>query len=413
MSWFNPWGKSGSTGNTRKTGYQNDSPSSYSSPSAAPVTFDTAMTVSAWFASIRLLSETIASMPIKIYERNSDGSRSETHDYQPFRTLKYQPNRYQTKVEFFETLMLNLTVSGNAYIELKRTARGIVSYLPLQSSQMQVSLKRDGDIEYKYSDLNSSSRIIPSENMWHIRLFGNGVVGMSPLGYARQALGIALASENRSGKIAKNGGKMGLGITFDKFLTEPQRETVKKGSANDLANGDSVAVLEGGMGIKEFGMNSKDMQLLESRQFSTADVARFTGVPSVLINDTSGSTVWGSGIEQIIKGFEKLGLNPYATRIESGFKRWIMPVEDWDRYDVEFDFDSLLRPDRKTRIEANATAINSGQMTPNEARNSEGLPDQDGGDIIYLNGSLMPSGIKSESALVEMPVQIEVDDEND
>ncbi len=413
MSWFNPWGKSGSNGNTRKTGYQNEMPSSYSSESAAPVTFDTAMTVSAWFASIRLLSETIASMPIKLYKRNPDGSRTEVLDYQPFRTLKNQPNRYQTKVEFFETLMLNLTVNGNAYIELIRTSRGVVSYLPLQSSQMQVSLKRDGDIEYKYSDLNSSTRIIPSKNMWHIRLFGNGVVGMSPLGYARQALGIAIASENRSGKLAKNGGKMGGAIKTDKMLKPEQRTMFKSGAAKDIVEGDSVAILEMGVEYQEFGMNSKDMQLLESRQFSTADVARFTGVPSVLINDTSGSTVWGSGIEQIIKGFEKLGLNPYATRIESGFKRWIIPIEDWDKYDIEFDFDSLLRPDRKTRIEANATAINSGQLTPNEARNSEGLPDEEGGDIIYLNGSLMPSGIKSESAPEEAPVQIEVDDEND
>jgi len=365
MAW-NIFGLFGS-GNTRKQGYQDENPNQYSSESAATVTFDTAMTVSAWFASIRLLTETIGSMPLKIYKKNPDGSRSEIHDYQPFRTLIYQPNRYQTKVEFFETVMLNLTVSGNAYIEVSKTPRGVSSYSPLQSAQMTVKLLPDGDIKYEYADLNSSSRIIPSNKMWHIRLFGNGLIGMSPLGYARQALGISLASEDRTGKIAKNGGKMGGAITVDKFLQPLQRD-VMKSSANDMVSGDTVAVLEGGVGYQNIGMSAQDMQLLENRKFSTGDVARFTGVPSVLINDTSGSTVWGSGIEQIIKGFEKLGLNPYATRIESGFKRWIMPMEDWDTHDIEFDFDSLLRPDRKTRFEANSMAINSGQLMPNEAR---------------------------------------------
>ena len=391
MAWYNPftWG----SGNTRKQGYQDSRPGVYPSDPAANVTFDTAMTVSAFWASTRLLTETVSSMPIKCYRRMPDGSRAEDRDYSIWRALNYQPNRYQTRTEFFESLMLNLVTDGNAYIELKRTPRGISSYLPLMSSQMQVKLKETGEISYEYTDFNSEKRVIPASKIWHIKLFGNSIVGMSPLSYARQSLGVSIAADNRIGKLAKNGGKSSGILAIDKVLAEDQRLALRK-NMQDIAEGDvdTLKILEAGMTFQQISLSPQDMQLLESRRFQVEDVARFMGVPSVLINDTSGSTTWGSGIEQLIKGFHKLNLKPYLERIESSLKRHIIPMEDWDSVDIEFDFDSLLRADRETRIKTNSTAVNSGQMTPNEARNSEGLEDKEGGDEIYLNGSLNPSG---------------------
>ena len=393
MSWYNPLSWFGSSGNMRHQGYQNENPGTYSSESAAPVTFDTAMSVSSFWACTRILTETIGSMPIRCYKRMPDGSRQEDREYPLWRTLNYQPNRYQTKVEFFESIMMNLVTDGNAYVELMRTPRGISSFLPLMSSQMRVKLLPNGEISYEYTDFNSEKRIIPASNIWHIRLFGNSIVGMSPLGYARQSLGISIASDNRVGKLAKNGGKPSGILSIDRILKGDQRDAIRK-NMEDIATGnsDNLKILEADMKYQQIGLSPQDLQLLESRRFSVEDIARFMMVPSVLINDTDSSTTWGSGIEQIIKGFEKLNLNPYATRIECSLKRNVMPMGDWDSYDFEFDFDSLLRPDRETRIKTNATAINSAQMTPNEARNAEGLPDQEGGDKLYINGSLYSLG---------------------
>jgi HK97 family phage portal protein len=112
------------------------------------------------------------------------------------------------------------------------------------------------------------------------------------------------------------------------------------------------------------------------------------GVPSVLINETSASTVWGSGIEQIIKGFLKLNLRPYLERIESSLERHLVPATDWSSVDIEFDFDDLLKPSLSERLVSYSAGINSGVLSPNEARAEEGLPPKDGGDNIYLNGSL-------------------------
>jgi len=124
------------------------------------------------------------------------------------------------------------------------------------------------------------------------------------------------------------------------------------------------------------------VQLLETRKFQTEDIARFFGVPSVLINDTSGSTVWGSGISEIIRGWYKLGLRPYLERIECALAVKLLDISERDTIVPEFDFDMLLRGAEKERYEGYQVAIRSGVMTPNEARKYEGLsPDKDGGKL--------------------------------
>ena len=413
MAWsVNPFKWFGSSGNTRSSGYQNEAPNSYSSESAAPVTFDTAMTVSAFWASTRLLTEAVSAMPLRCYRRMPDGSRKEDPSYDVWRILNYRPNRYQTRTEFFETLMLNLVTDGNAYIETFRSGRGFVSsFLPLMSAQMEVKLGRNGETEFHYTDHNGEKRIKPSKNIWHIKLFGNSIVGMSPLGYARNSMGVSLASENRISKLAKNGGKASGILSVDHVLDDRQRAAVRN-NMNDIAMGDSdsLKVLEANMKFQQVSLSPQDMQLLESRRFQVEDIARFMGVPSVLINDTAGSTVWGSGIQQLLGGFYKLNLKPYLERIESSMLRHIIPESDWGKVDIEFDFDSLLRADRETRIKANSAAINSGQLTPNEARNAEGLEDREGGDSIYLNGSLMKDGVQTKSVA---PIAEEADKNED
>ena len=139
------------------------------------------------------------------------------------------------------------------------------------------------------------------------------------------------------------------------------------------------------------------MQLIENRRFQVEDIARFIGVPSVLINDTSATTTWGSGIEQITQGFYKLNLRPYLERFESSIMRWLMPESDWGNISIEFDFDALLRADKATRLDAASKGVNAGIIKPDEARADEGLPPADGGNTIYLNGSLVAGGTKPEN----------------
>lgn len=291
------------------------------------VTFDQAMSVSACWASTRLLSETVAAMPIQCFERDIETNvkRPKT-DYDLWRLLNYSPNRYQTRTEFIEQIMLNLVTWGNAYVAIERTSRRITSLTPLSASQMQVSLDTNGDKIYQYTQADSSIRVYAESSIWHIKLFGNGIVGLSPLGYASNTIGIAIDQSNRMGELSSNGGKTNGILTIDKALTEAQREAVRARFAGlQEGNQAELFVLEAGFNYQQTSLSPTDMQLLESRRFSIEDIARFYGVPSVLINDTASGTTWGSGIEQINMGFYKLNLKPYLERIESSIKRHLRP----------------------------------------------------------------------------------------
>ena len=146
--------------------------------------------------------------------------------------------------------------------------------------------------------------------------------GLSPLGYAGNALGLSKDLSDRQQKLAANGGKTNGILTIDQALKKEQRDAVKANFAGITeGNNDELFVLEAGFKYQQASLNHPtDMQLLESRRFSIEDIARFMGVPSVLINDTSASTTWGSGISEINSGFYKLNLKPYLERYEGKFK---------------------------------------------------------------------------------------------
>lgn len=389
MSWFRSmlFGKGGDSVNV---GYQSPLPSKLTEVKD----FDTAMTQSAFWACVRLLTETVSAMPIVCYERDIEsGVKKVTTNNDLWRLLNYQPNRYQTKTEFFESLMLNLTVWGNSYVVMERAGKRIVSLQVYPSSQVEPRLLADGSMVYQYSTPDGSIKVFSQESIWHIKLFGNGLMGLSPLGYAGNALGLSKNLSDRQNKLAANGGKTNGILTVDKALKPEQKEAIRKSFAGlQEGNADTLFILEADFKYQQSSLSPSDMQLLESRRFSIEDIARFMGVPSVLINDTAASTTWGSGIEQINQGFYKLNLKPYLERIESSIKRHLMDKKDWDSVDIEFNFDSLLRADKVTRLEAQSKAVNAGILTPNEARAEEGLKPQVGGDKIYLNGSLVPAG---------------------
>lgn len=388
-SWWSsiwPWGRNG---DNRKVGLQ----TTRNERRDAGIDFDQAMAVSAYWACVRLLSEVVASMPLKCYRIDQEEfTRTQIFDYPLYELLANRPNRYQSPVEFWESVMLNITNYGNSYNLLTRSNGEIVSVFPLQSAQMTVRLLDDGSTQYEYTRADNQKVVYSESQIWHIKLFGNGVVGLSPLSYAANALDTARSLESRTNSLASNGGKTNGILTVDEVLKQDQRDAIKE-NFDGLVNGNDAQlfVLEADMKYQQTSLSPTDMQLIQNRKFQIEDICRFMGVPSVLVNDTSATTTWGSGIEQIATGFYKLNLRPYLERIESSLKRWLIPPEDWGTIEIEFDFDTLLRADRETRIKSNGTAINSGQMTPNEARRDEGKAPKDGGDEIYLNGSLRPA----------------------
>jgi HK97 family phage portal protein len=155
-------------------------------------------------------------------------------------------------------------------------------------------------------------------------------------------------------------------------------------------NQNRLFTLEAGMKYQQISLSPNDIELLDSRRFQVEEVARFFGVPSVLINDTNAGTTWGSGIQQIVEGWFKLGLRPHLERLENSAKTTFFRKEDAFKYEFKFDFNALLRSDRKTRMESGKTGIQGGMLTPDEVRKEEGLPPMPGGDQLFLQAQMTP-----------------------
>lgn len=378
-SWFQE-------GLRRLLGVQYGTPSAYNEQSASPVTFDTALQLSAVWACVKLISETIASLPLTVYKLDETGRKiAKNHPL----TLLFngKVNRYQTKVEFFETVILNLITTGNAYCYIQRVGDRIVGLLPLMSADMTVTLMPDSSILYEYQN-ETNVDVYSEKSIWHLKLMGNGVIGLSPLAYQRNTLGIAQAAESAVTKIYRNGAKPSGVLSMDKFMTTEQRDLMRqKFYSLSAGQEDRLMVLEGGMKFDAISLSPQDIELLSSRQFQISEICRWYGVPSVMVNDTSSTTVWGSGIEQIVSGFYKLTLRPLMEKIEASILANLMSVGDASRYEIEFDFNALTRSDLKTRYDSYRIGIYGGFLTPNEARKMEGMPNEDGGDSLYMQGA--------------------------
>jgi HK97 family phage portal protein len=384
----------------RSKGIQYSTPQAYAQEAASPVTYDSAMQLSAVWACVKLLSETVASLPIYVYRKTPEGRElDESHALAILFNGKV--NRYQTRNEFFETVLLNLVVHGNAYCVIERSGSRIVSMLPIMSAQVEPSLLDDGTMVYAYTN-DAQTIVYAEQNIWHLKLMGNGTIGMSPLAYQRNSLGIAQAAENAVTKIYKNGAKPSGVITIDRVLTPQQRDQVRASFSNlTTTSDDRLMVLEGGMKFDGISLSPQDIELLSSRKFQIAEICRWYGVPSVMVNDSNGTTVWGSGIEQVMQGFYKLTLRPLLEKIESSIIVNLLTKSERERMEVEFDFDALLRADSKSRFESYRIAINAGIMTPNEARAEEHLPAVEGGDQLLVQGAMIPIDMVRQDRVAE------------
>jgi HK97 family phage portal protein len=342
---------------------------------AKPVSFDSAMTLSAVFACIKILTESVATLPLQMFQLKSDGTRIQVKDHDVIRLLYNKPNRYQTRVEFFEQLMLNL-VAGNAYIKKDYLGKKLVSLQVINSGSVDPSIRDDGTPQYKCR-LGSETVEYTDKEIWHIKLFGTGFVGMSPIAYGAQSIGIGLAGSDKTSRLMSNGAKPTGALKTEKYLKKEQRDSLRS-ELDLLINGDDgdMAVLEGNMQFEQISLTPEDLELIEIRKLAVEESCRFFGVNPILIFSTDSSTTWGSGIEQLVDGFHKFGLRPYLERIEESARIHLLQRHEWDEYEFEFKTKDLLRASYLERVKSNKDRILSGQASPYQVQMEEGeIPD--------------------------------------
>lgn len=362
------------------------------------VTNHGAMQLSAFWAATRLISQTIATLPINVYQRDAHGDKQAISDHPLYALLHDSPNADQTAVEFWEGRILGLCTAGNGYAEKQTAPSGRLISLERMPADTAVSRKESGELQYRFFD-RGKEETLPEEKVFHIRGFGDGDLGMSPVSYARNTLGISKATERQTGQVFSKGMR-GKGFFVmpagQKPLTPEQRVDAKRTlvDANAGPNAPWAGILEGGVDFKAVAMSARDAELIMSRRFNIEDVCRWLGVPPILIGHASeGQTMWGSGVEQIMLGWLTLGLRPYLTRIEQRVKKDLLTPDDKRRgIFVEFAVEGILRADSKTRAELMSKMMQNAGLRPNEWRRKENLPPDPHpmADQLFINSTLIP-----------------------
>ena len=349
--------------------------------SGKPVNVQTALQLAAFWACVRLISETIATLPLQLYQRDTKGGRTLARDHWLYTILHDQPNANMTAVEFWEALVAQLCLWGNAYCFKTYAGGRIVSLDPLKPGLMTVKTDLTGALKYHYTT-DKGIKVFGEDEIWHLKGFGvDGLIGLSPVSYARNSLGASMSSDEASGKVFASGMRPGGALKMGQLLNPKQRTEIRDSLAPELAgtaNTGKMMILEGGMEYQALAMNPDDAQMLETRGFHVEEICRWFRVPPFMVGHSEKSTSWGTGLEQQMLGFLTFALRPYLSRIEQGIKKSLLSPVDRLKFHAEFSLEGLMRADSAGRAALYSTMVQNGIYTRDEVRRLENLPEKGG-----------------------------------
>lgn len=377
--------------------------SSFTSAAGVQVEHNNALEISAVMACVRVLSDSIASLPLKLYERDEQ-SRMEARTHPLYRVLHDRPNPVMTSFTFREVLMLHLALWGNFYAEIVRDSRGNIAALwPIPPNKVHVEFYSDGGMTRRRYHVHYGEVVLSDADTLHIPGLGyNGYIGLSPISLARDTLGLSKATELYGSKFFANDATPGGILTHPGNLKEESVKRLKADWQNlhkSASNARRIAVLEEGMDFKQIGIPPEDSQFLETRKFQVAEIARIFRVPPHMIADVERSTSWGTGIEQQTMGFVQYTLRPWLVRIEQAISAQLLRGNEPERYYPEFSLEGLLRGDTESRYQSYAIARQWGWMSINEIRraeNMEPVPQDQGGDLYISPLNMAPASQVTE-----------------
>ncbi len=358
------------------------------------VTTETALQLDAVWACARILSQTIATLPVFIYQREGETDTA-APDHPLYRIVHDKPNAEMTAVDFWTAMYACKILWGNAYAQIVRGYRDrVVALLPMRPDWTQVTRQADGSLLYRYT-WNGQSLELAEDDVLHLKGFTlDGQIGLSAVAAGRHSLGSAMAAEKSAGSIHRNGMRPSGVMMSPTYLTESQRVEARamiQKWQGAIATG-VVPLLEGGWDFKSLSIPPEDAQLLETRSYNVETICRWFGVPPAMIGHTEKSTAWGTGLEQMNLWFLTYTLRPHLKETEQALWNKCLTAAEQRDYFAKYNVEALLRTDSKARAENYRTLISTGVMTPNEARQLENLPPVEGGDDLFMQGAMMPLG---------------------
>ncbi|MEI2264228.1 phage portal protein [Erwinia sp. CGal63] len=360
------------------------------SSSGKVVSAEKAMHLSAVWACVRLLSESVSTLPLKIYERQPDGSRKPATSHPAYQVLCRRPNMEMTPSRFMLMVVASICLRGNAFVEKKMIGNRMVSLVPLLPQNMVVKRLDNGNLEYTYTEAQAQ-RVIPVKNLMHIRGFGlDGVCGMMPMAEGRDVIGSAMAIEESAAKLFENGLQSSGFLSAEQALNDDQRERIRGYVQKFIGskNAGKVMVLEGGMKYQGVTMNPDDAQMLESRAFSIEEICRWFRVPPFMVGHADKQSSWASSVEGMNLQFLTNTLRPLLVNIEQEISRCLLDGDE-DLF-AEFSVEGLLRADSAGRAAYYTTALQNGWMSRNDVRRLENMPPIEGGELYTVQLNLTP-----------------------
>ena len=372
-----------------------------STTSGKAVTERSAMQMTAVYSCVRILAEAVAGLPLHLYRYKEDGGKEKALDHPLYLLLHDEPNPEMSSFVFRETLMTHLLLWGNAYAQIIRNGKSeVIALYPLMPNKMTVSRDETGQLYYTYQ---KSVEEVPKTNDFLVKLHPSdvlhipglgfdGLVGYSPIAMAKNAIGLAIATEEYGSKFFANGAQPSGVLEHPGTIKDPQR--VRESWMTQFGgsgNANKIAVLEEGLKYTPISISPEQAQFLETRKFQINEIARIFRVPPHMVGDLEKSSF--SNIEQQSLEFVKYTLDPWVIRWEQSIQRRLLSSEEKKRYFMKFNVEGLLRGDYQSRMSGYATARQNGWMSANDIRELENLDrisTEDGGDLYLVNGNMLP-----------------------
>lgn len=355
----------------------------YETSSGQRVTTTSALQQLVVFNCVRVLAESIGMLPCRLFKQTGKVRLPATsHRLYPLLTMA--PNGYMTAQEFWELLVACLCLRGNFYAYKVKALGNVVELLPINPDRVQPKLKDDWSVEYNVT-FNSGQETLSQDEIWHVRLFTlDGLIGLNPIAYARQALGLGQAMDAHAAKLFTNGAVASGVLSTTEQLTDAAFDRLKtqfQGEHMGVANAYKPMILEMGLDWKPISLNAQDTQFIESKRLTQDQICGLFRVPPHLVANMDKMTL--NNVEQLGMSFVNYSLVPLITRIEHRIQVGLLNEKDRLTHYAKFNAGALMRGDLKGRYESYGKGIQWGILSPNDCRELEDLNPREGGDI-YL-----------------------------
>jgi HK97 family phage portal protein len=338
------------------------------------VNADTALRYTPIMAGTRIVAESIAMLDLPVYRRLAKGGKEEAPDHPLYSVLHDLPNEWQTSFEWREMMTAHALLRGNGYSLIQRRPDGSVSDLiPLNPDRIKPYRRPSGEVWYEFRPINGPVQQFDSSEMFHLRgMSSDGLMGLSSVTLAREAIGLGMAAEEYSARYFSNDATPPAYLKHPGQLKEPASSRLKQSwqeMYSGLPNAHKMAILEEGMDIKTIAATNRDSQTLETRNFQIQEVSRILRVPAHMLGDLSKATV--SNIEQLGMEFLTYTLMPWLARWQQAIARDLFTAKGRSQYFAKFVTRQLLMGDMASRSQYYATMVQWGLMNPNEGRELE------------------------------------------